>query len=243
MSRNYRQIKGTLYDRSLLKKVVYLTKGQGDGRISLVDAKSLWLDNRKMTNLTKVERRTIHYIMKNYRLTAPAKSYLNQQLYLTYNDEELVQMTRNLAYEKWGIHGINFYDIIAKRLLRQEKLANNQVPYPTAILSMFEALLQASSPIDTPYHIVSQIYEITAHEAIEKILKIHLSNSVFQLLPIVDKTKKSTKLGAFRIPKNGKNTQKNWVFSLQLPTLSNHQWWVIVPRNGDAAYIAGLETT
>lgn len=241
MSRSYRQIKGTLYDRNLLNKVKQFVAGQGDGRISKSDAENLWLDTRNSMKATKVERRTIHYIIKSYRLTPPAKSYLKKQLYLTYNVEELTELARYTGYKKWGIHGISFDGIVPTDIQNQEKISGNIVNYPTAVAAMFEALLQASSDANTPFAVVSNIYGITDEAEIQKILKIHLSNCISHLLPISSTIKKITKQITFPTPKNREPAQKNWIFYLQIPTLSEHHWWVVVPRNGNAAYTYGLK--
>jgi hypothetical protein len=68
----YKIIDGLNYDSALLELAENLIKGQGDGRISIVDSNKLLdkiLDSR---TITKVEYRTIFYIVKNFKFSKEA---------------------------------------------------------------------------------------------------------------------------------------------------------------------------
>jgi hypothetical protein len=42
-------------------------------------------------------------------------------------------------------------------------------------------------------------------------------------------------------PERGEDLEKNWVFSLVMPTLSDHIYWVIVPKDApEGAYVYGF---
>ena len=68
----YKVIDGLNFDAALLETADELIKGQGDGRISIEDSNKLLLKIFDGGRITKVEGRTILYILKNYKLTEEA---------------------------------------------------------------------------------------------------------------------------------------------------------------------------
>jgi hypothetical protein len=68
----YKVIDGLNFDAALLNMADELIKGQGDGRISIDDSNKLLLKIFDGGTITKVECRTILYILKNYKLTTEA---------------------------------------------------------------------------------------------------------------------------------------------------------------------------
>jgi|TARA_Y100000389_G_C17356818_1_gene461559 hypothetical protein len=68
----YKVVDGLNFDAALLETADELVKGQGDGRISIEDSNKLLLKIFDGRTITKVEGRTILYILKNYKLTEEA---------------------------------------------------------------------------------------------------------------------------------------------------------------------------
>jgi hypothetical protein len=68
----YKVIDGLNFDSVLLNMADDLIKGQGDGRISIDDSNKLLTKIFDGGTITKVECRTILYILKNYKLTNEA---------------------------------------------------------------------------------------------------------------------------------------------------------------------------
>jgi hypothetical protein len=68
----YKVIDGLNFDAGLLNMADDLIKGQGDGRISIDDSNKLLTKIFDGGTITKVECRTILYILKNYKLTNEA---------------------------------------------------------------------------------------------------------------------------------------------------------------------------
>jgi hypothetical protein len=68
----YKIIDGLNFDAGLLNMADELIKGKGDGRISVDDSNKLLTKIFDGGTITKVECRTILYILKNYRLTNEA---------------------------------------------------------------------------------------------------------------------------------------------------------------------------
>ena len=74
----YKIIDGQKYDRELLKTAHELTKGKGDGRISLKDAEKLWKDAQDNNKVTIIEIKTLEYILDNLNCTNSARNYLER---------------------------------------------------------------------------------------------------------------------------------------------------------------------
>jgi len=68
----YKIIDGLNYDSALLELAENLIKGQGDGRISIVDSNKLLDKILDSGTITKVEYRTIFYIVKNFKFSKEA---------------------------------------------------------------------------------------------------------------------------------------------------------------------------
>lgn len=68
----YKTIEGVKYDKALLEKAESLTKGAGDGRISLEDARNLTQETLDGNKVTEIERRTLNYIRRNFKLSEEA---------------------------------------------------------------------------------------------------------------------------------------------------------------------------
>tara|TARA_B110000483_G_scaffold215344_1_gene265952 strand:+ start:229 stop:489 length:261 start_codon:yes stop_codon:yes gene_type:complete len=76
----YKVIEGLKFDASLLEIADELINGQGDGRISVDDSNKLLIKIFDRSTITKVEYRTIFYIIKKYKLTNEAFQNLLDKL-------------------------------------------------------------------------------------------------------------------------------------------------------------------
>jgi hypothetical protein len=68
----YRVINGLKFDNDLLNIADFLIKGQGDGRISINDSNKLLNKIFDRGTITKIEYRTIFYILNNFNFTKEA---------------------------------------------------------------------------------------------------------------------------------------------------------------------------
>lgn len=76
----YKTINGKRYDRALLEKAEELTKGKGDGRISIDDARLLMEATKDDGLITTTEVRTLRHILDHFLLTDKAHKWLWEQL-------------------------------------------------------------------------------------------------------------------------------------------------------------------
>lgn len=78
---NYKTIDGIRYEKELLDTAEALTANAGDGRISFEDAKALLESAMDGGRITRTERRTLHYIFENHKVTEKAKVWMAEQLF------------------------------------------------------------------------------------------------------------------------------------------------------------------
>lgn len=76
----YRTIDGVRYDRGMLDSADEAVKGQGDGRISLDDAKKLILAVTDGGAYTDTEKVTMKYIRDNYKFTDEADGWIRTEI-------------------------------------------------------------------------------------------------------------------------------------------------------------------
>ena len=72
----YKVIDGNKYDRGLLEAADAAVAGQGDGRISVSDAETLFAQVEDGNTYTDIEKNTMAYIRENYNFTDAADGYL-----------------------------------------------------------------------------------------------------------------------------------------------------------------------
>ena len=80
MSSYYKKINGKNYDKSMLDIADGSTKRKGDGRISLADSKKIIKIIKDGGKITDIEKRTINYILENYKLTETALDHIEKTL-------------------------------------------------------------------------------------------------------------------------------------------------------------------
>jgi uncharacterized tellurite resistance protein B-like protein len=101
----YKVIEGIRYDSSLLEQAEALTQGSGDGRISFEDAQQLFNEAMDGGKITRVERRTLHHIFEQFKLTDKARSWLAQHMFVIigelHYDNDLIEAAK-LAVEGRG---------------------------------------------------------------------------------------------------------------------------------------------
>jgi len=80
MASYYKRIKGVDYDRAILEMAEACVQGQGDGRISLGDAKKIVKLIKDGGKITPVEQKSLLYILENYHFTDTAIKHIKAAL-------------------------------------------------------------------------------------------------------------------------------------------------------------------
>ena len=76
----YTVIRGKKYDRRMLELAEGLTKGRGDGRISVTDAKNLLRVVKDSNNYSATEKQTMEYIRKHYKFTKEGDEFFRSEI-------------------------------------------------------------------------------------------------------------------------------------------------------------------
>jgi len=80
MSSYYKKIGGKNFDRAMLDIAEDSVAGKGDGRISLTDSRSIIKQIKDGGKITDIEKRTLNYILENYKLTETALKHIEKSL-------------------------------------------------------------------------------------------------------------------------------------------------------------------
>jgi hypothetical protein len=89
----YKTVDGKKMDQAMLEEASRMIQGTGDGRISEKDAQRLWALMKDGSVITAVEKDTIEYIFKNYKWTASASAWFNQEWAKWKRDRTLIPLT------------------------------------------------------------------------------------------------------------------------------------------------------
>lgn len=76
----YKVIGGKKYDRRMIELADALTKGRGDGRISIEDAQRLLDAVQDSGTYSATEKRTMEYIRKNYKFTKEGDAFFRTEI-------------------------------------------------------------------------------------------------------------------------------------------------------------------
>jgi len=76
----YKVIDGKKYDKQMIEIAEATTAGQGDGRISLADAKKLIVAVTDGGRYTDTEKDTMAYIRDNYTFTPEADEWFRDEI-------------------------------------------------------------------------------------------------------------------------------------------------------------------
>jgi len=76
----YKTIKGVRYDKGILDAADRSVSGQGDGRISLKDAKEMMTSVKDGGKYTDTEKTTIAYVRDNYKFTTEADDWFRTEI-------------------------------------------------------------------------------------------------------------------------------------------------------------------
>lgn len=234
MASYYKIINGIRYDRSLLELGESLTKGHGDGRISRKDAEQLWQQAQDGKGLTDTEKRTLEYLLEHLKWTETGEAWITEQL-----DGVLVSFEKGIqqiVQEGFDLTGLQVD--IPEALAEQQEEYGGNVTFQQALAAALYSFLNDGSDYESPRLLVQEVHGIFPdnspqwQEQLDQKLREYMRQGVLTLIPEFDPNDEDLD---FNPPENGESIQENWVFSLSLPTFSDHIYWAIVDRAGQAA--------
>lgn len=100
----YKTIKGEKYDRRLLELAEGTSKGKGEGRVSVKDARKIIQASGDGGAVTDIEQNTIRYILNHFNHTAKAKEeleiFLREQELPEYDTTPLNKLTESIRKDE-----------------------------------------------------------------------------------------------------------------------------------------------
>ncbi len=240
----YKIIDGQAYDRKVLELAEALIDGQGDGRISQADAKQLYEAVQDGNLITAIENATLFYLLETLNFTDRAEAWLYGKVVIR-APIELPSRIQSILSDEFDIPRL---EIIYKRadIKAQEALLGNQRNFIQALRLAVKTILTDGNDQESPRAIVTEVFELfpgeveNAEEKIQAKVREFLSTGTLQLLPNLDWSNRDEDFD-FSPPENGETADTNWIFSLYLPSLSDHLYWIIIDRsNNGGAYIYGF---
>merc|ERR1711920_647012 len=76
----YMTIDGMKCDRAIVDTCAKSVEGQGDGRVSVDDAKKVWEKAADGGKVTKAERWTVRHCLTHFKFTEPAMDFIKENL-------------------------------------------------------------------------------------------------------------------------------------------------------------------
>lgn len=240
----YKIIDGQAYDRKVLELAEALITGQGDGRISQADAKQLYEAVQDGKLITAIENATLFYLLETLNFTARAEAWLYGKVVIR-APIELPSRIQSILSDEFDIPRL---EVVYKStdITVQEALSGNQQSFIQALRLAVKTILTDGNDQESPRAIIKEVFELfpgeveNAEEKIQAKVREFLNTGTLQLLPNLDWSDRDQGFD-FSPPENGEMADTNWIFSLYLPDLSDHLYWVVIDRatSGDA-YIYGF---
>lgn len=242
MSSYYRTINGQRYDADLLEMAEGLMEGHRDGRLSQADAEQLWEAAFDGMGMTAIEMATLAYIREHENPTRPAKEFFDEMGVGKLNTNDCLTKAGRIAAE-FGLEELQLMRFYIEEVQAQEALGG-KVGFEPAYRAALAALFEAKYENESPYYIASNTAfegeeQPNGHDEIVAKLKELINYGVLFLVPHDSKPNPDVSIDFFP-PENGETTQDNWIFNLYVDELSDHIYWMVVPRNGDAVSVYGF---
>jgi len=76
----YIELDGEKYDRKLIELADGAVAGQGDGRISIDDARAIFAAVKDHGTYTDIEKKTMEYIRESYNFTVEADAWFRTEV-------------------------------------------------------------------------------------------------------------------------------------------------------------------
>jgi len=239
MASYYKIINGERYDRKLLEFAKKLVTQTENGALDQEDAERIQYYASDGYGRTKTEEFTLQYISEIFPFTEEALTWFREQIKLS--PITLQDRIRNkVRYE--GLTGL---EVVAENdeVNRQKALPDQKIDFMHALDRALLTIRNQEEGGETPRALVREVHQLYPKEesegrswaiemALSGLLDRYLRSGILQLLSLFDTIDPEEDLD-FNPPEEGENTRENWIFSLYLPTLSDHIYWAIIGRTAE----------
>ena len=194
----------------------------------------------------EIPGRTAYHFMAQVR-----RREFHQAFSYGYLPEKLTveEWTERIVEEEFDLDGLGEH-IHAEEVERQLALPGNYC-FPAALRQALRAFTRDETGPESPVQVILNSFPELArrnfgwvgdyHAALDEKLREFFGEGQLYHLPVGLEKKNGDDRENFRPPENGETVEDNWIFQLSLPTLSDHVFWAVVPRDGGKrAYCYGL---
>ncbi len=246
MASYYKTIDGVKYDRRLLEFAEKLFEESEKNQLSLPDVQRIHNYAYDGQVKTKTEEFTLQYITETFAFTDEALIWLKDQINvvpITLQD----RIDNKIKYE--GFKGMS---VVAPELMvrQQDELPDQTIDFMSALDLALRTIMYQEEHVESPRALVRETHQLFSREglanaptvdwAVEGYLRRYMRKGTLRLLPLFETIDRDVDLD-FNPPEDGENTMEHWIFSLALPTLSDHIYWAIIDRKRQRkAYVYGF---
>ncbi len=209
----YKIINGIRYDRSLLDVAERFTQGRGESRISLEEIQATYQTAKDAGNITDIEWRTLLYIAQQYRLTEPAKKWLDEKFEQDGVSGDLEKVIRRTVREDFALPNMT-WQIDPEEAKSQQ--AGGTRSFAMALKGALDAFLYWNQgQLSLSAVIARRDLAYNDSPTQEAILKSWLDQGTLILIPADPAVRASMD---FDVP-DSLDFQTFWVFGLHIPEL------------------------
>ena len=230
----YKVIDGLRYDRKILEEAENMTSGQGDGRISLEDAKFLLPLFGDMGDVRVEEERALEYVLDQYSWTDKARDWFLPRVSAISKEAGFFGLVAYIVKYEFDLQRLSV-EFDRDVLHRQTLALPNRIDFPEAVRRALRSLLEDDKDSESLRNLVVNIFELFPEvdnweQKLEDKIREVLDDSRLILLDQPEEDDEEEQ--DYYPPENGENIFENWIFGLATNNLSDHLIWVIVPRDG-----------
>ncbi|MCI4669028.1 MAG: hypothetical protein MRZ79_12915 [Bacteroidia bacterium] len=239
---HYKTIDGKKYEAELLDLADSLSKGSGDGRISVEDAQKLFESASDGKGFTLIEQRTIAYIKEKYSWTQAALHWFADALKAEIpSEDEALEMIGQLL-SRYELEGMKVR-IKGDEVREQSSFAGSILQFDSALESAIHAFLteeHSSSPKSEiklltnirPFQFEDEAsYLEASQQALIAKMNEGASLSLIEVYTQEMKREKERTEEVLHYPENGEAVEQNWIFKLRVPDIKS-TFWAIIDRKG-----------
>jgi hypothetical protein len=225
----YRIINGIRYERSLLASAVEFEKS--GNRISEPEIKRLYQQAHDKGAITEIEKRTLLYISRNYKLTDNARSWLHEALDFRVPNE--VELAIKAMRKRFGLNNMAI-DIAPAIVDAYEQ--NSTRSFESALTDAIEALLHGGNNVICLQNMVARVEpEHSASTDQRTLLLSYLNRGRLYLLSPDDDKRSAMAYDEPDYP----NFEYFWIFGFVCPDLEPLVFYSYVLRQQVSAHSKG----
>lgn len=236
----YKFIQGLRYDRKLLEAAHAARDVRPDGKLTLEDVRQLWTFVSDGRGMTKIEYRTLQYLLDEMAWTEEARQWMEQQISggALHWEAQLHQVMEHMDLK------VAHLDFPEAEALNQARLFPGPVsPLEAFRLSLSTFLEEVEAP-QAPLQNIMYIFELfpdnfaTEAEwkaALQQELRDYLAfDGMMGWVPHVPNADEDLDEwpSDFYPPTDGERLDNHWLVGLLIPSLSDHGYWAVIDRQG-----------